>query len=208
MTETQIDNIERFGKHWILTDSNSSTFDHYDWVVLTAPAVQTAVLASAYPNLVALCGERTMQPCFALMLGFAEPMQLPWQAALVRNADISWISVNSSKPGRAEPFTLLVHSTNAWADDHIDDKLEDVQEHMLREASSVCGEDLRHAEHCDVHRWRYANIAKQRGPEFYIDDKAQLAACGDWFVRGRIEAAYTSASNLVQLLVQRLAERD
>ncbi len=202
--ETQIANIERRDDGWSLADNEANTFNRFDWLVLTAPAAQTAALAAADPELVALCDQRSMLGCYAMMLGFGKPIELPWQAALVRDADISWVSVNSSKPGRKDSFTLLVHSTNAWANAHIDDDLDDVREHMLAEASRVCGADLRRADHCNVHRWRYANIDRQSGPPFYIDVDSQLAACGDWFVRGRIEAAFTSANRLAQRLVEPL----
>ncbi|MEL7186607.1 MAG: NADP transhydrogenase subunit alpha, partial [Pseudomonadota bacterium] len=173
------------------------------WLVITAPAAQTATLAAGFPELVDFCSERNMLACFALMLGFAEPVALPWQAALVRNADISWISVNSSKPGRPVPFSLVIHSTNAWADEHIDDDTNVVVEHMLAEASLVTGVDLRSAAHRQVHRWRYANTPKQAGPAHFLDADARLAACGDWCVRGRIEAAFTSANNLADALLKR-----
>ena len=204
--ETQIASIERREDGWSLADNEANTFDRFDWLVLTAPAAQTAALAAAYPELVALCGQRSQLGCYAMMLGFNAPLEMPWQAALVRDADISWVSVNSSKPGRNDSFTLLVHSTNAWAEARIDDDMESVREHMLDEVSLVCGTDLRTAEHCNVHRWRYANIDRQSGPEFYIDEDSQLAACGDWFIRGRIEAAFTSASKLTQQLVEQVRE--
>ena len=91
---------------------------------------------------------------------------------------------------------MLVHSTNAWADAHIDDDIGSIRAHMVAEASAISGVDLRVADYCDVHRWRFANMDKRGGPEFFIDDGAKLAACGDWFVRGRVEAAFTSAENL------------
>ncbi len=196
--------IERHGRQWTLLDEGGGLLGRFDWVVLTAPAPQTGSLAAEYPALVSLCEERRMLGCFALMLGFAEPLELPWQAALVRRADISWISVNSSKPGRGTPFTLVVHSTNAWASAHIEDDPVDVRGHMLNEASRATGLDLRGAEHCKVHRWRYANIDRQDGPGFYIDEQFGLAACGDWFVRGRIEAAFTSADELSSALLERV----
>ena len=173
--------------------------------MLTAPAPQTGELASESPEVVSLCRARTMRGCFALMLGFEQTLELPWQAALVREADISWVSVNSSKPGRTDAFTLLVHSTNAWADAHIDDDKDSVLEHMIDEASLVTGKDLRLADHCQVHRWRYANIDRQTGPSHFIDDDKQMAVCGDWLVRGRIEAAFTSANDLGRELQQKLA---
>lgn len=203
-TGTRIVEVNRKDRHWTLSDAAGSSCGGFDWLVITAPAPQTAELAREFPELVELGSQREMRACFALMLGFQTPLDLAWQAALVRNADISWISVNSSKPGREPPFTLLVHSTNAWASKHLEDKVDAVRAHMLDEASTVTGCDLQMADFIDLHRWRYANMDKQHGPSFYLDEDAMLAACGDWFVRGRIEAAFTSASALAERLLDRL----
>ena len=195
-TSTRIVEVRRDKSRWSLIDSDKRSHDGFDWLVLTAPAPQTAALASASPGLPALCETREMRACFALMLGFASPLELPWQAAVVRDADISWMCVNSSKPGRAASFTMLVHSTNAWAAVHVDDDIDTVRAHMLAEASAISGVDLRMADYYEVHRWRFANVDKRGEPDCYIDDGANLAACGDWFLRGRVEAAFTSANAL------------
>ena len=196
--------VARSSDGWSLVDDANKELGQFDWLVLTPPAAQSAVLAEAFPELIAYCRERNMLSCFALMLGFEEPLDLQWHAAHVRNADISWISVNSSKPARKRPFTLVVHSTNAWADAHLDDETELVLAHMLAETSQIIGEDLGGALHRQIHRWRYANIAAQSGPGFFLDDDSKIAACGDWCIRGRIEAAFTSASNLADSVAERL----
>ena len=192
-TNTRIAGFEQASGRWTLLDSQGNSRGDFDWVILTTPAPQAATLADGFPELVELCEERRMRACFALMLGFEKPLELPWEAAVVRNADISWMCVNSSKPGRSAPFTLLVHSTNAWADRHVDDDAELLRDQLLDEASAVSGHDLRTARHCDLHRWRFANMDKRRGSDCYIDHDTRLAACGDWFLRGRVEAAFTSA---------------
>ena len=199
-TSTRIVGVRQDKSCWSLIDSDERSHDGFEWLLLTAPAPQTAKLASASPGLPAFCETREMRACFALMLGFASPLELPWQAAVVRDADISWMCVNSSKPGRTASFTMLVHSTNAWADAHIDDDSDAVRAHMLAEASAISGVDLRLANYCDVHRWRFANMEKRGNPTCYIDDGANLAACGDWFLRGRVEAAFTSANALAVTL--------
>ena len=145
-----------------------------------------------------------MLGCFALMLGFSEPLDLPWDAAVVRHADISWMAVNSSKPQRGERFTMVVHSTNRWAERHIDDDEETVEAHLLAVATEQSGVNLGAAEVTQLQRWRYANLPKQTGPEFFVDSEAGVAACGDWFIRGRIEAAFASASGLADELLARL----
>ena len=195
-TNTRIEEVRQDKRKWSLVDNRGLCHDGFDWLVLTAPAPQTGALAAEHPDLFALCQARTMRACVALMLGFPAPLGLPWDAAVVRDADISWMTVNSSKPGRAAASTMLVHSTNAWANEHIDDDTDALRAHLVDEASAISGVDLGHASFCDVHRWRYANIDKYDGPDCYVDETSQLAACGDWFLRGRVEAAFTSANAL------------
>ena len=202
--DTRIAGIARRDGSWTLLGEADRELGCFDWVVLTAPAEQTARLGHELPALRELGRRRRMRACFALMLGFAEPLQLPWQAALVRDADISWIPVNSSKPGRKPPFTLVIHSTNAWANAHMDDATDVVLAQLLEEACAVTDANLDAAVHRQVHRWRYANIDKQSGPACFIDDDVSVAACGDWFVRGRVESAFTSASELATQLLDRL----
>lgn len=79
------------------------------------------------------------------MLGFAENPQLNFDAAIVNEADISWISVNSSKPGRPYQPTLLVNSTNAWAEANINIAQEVIVEHLSQELSRVTGIDTSQA---------------------------------------------------------------
>ena len=192
--------IAKHADGWSVLDRSGREHGGFDWLVLTAPAAQTAALASECPALSGLCRSREMLGCFALMLGFTKPLELPWDAAVVRNADISWMAVNSSKPQRGEPFTMVVHSTNRWASQHIDADEETVLAHVLTEATRQSGADLEQAEVKKLQRWRYANLPKQAGLEFFADRDAGLAACGDWFIRGRVEAAFTSASLLADEL--------
>ena len=86
----------------------------------------------------------------------------------------------------------------------MDRDLEAVQAHLLREASNVTSFDLETAIHVEVHRWRFANIAKQDGAPCFLDPERKMAACGDWFIQGRIEAAFLSADALSTQLEQNL----
>ena len=201
---TAITSIARLKNGWQLTDATGQESGPFDWLILTAPASQTAAIGASYPDLVAFCDERKMLGCYALMLGFLKPLDFAWQAALVRNSDVSWISVNSSKPGRKGLFTLVAHSTNAWADAHIDRDERAVLEHLFDSVASVTGNDLKSVGHRQLHRWRFANATTQAGPGLFLRDDIGLAACGDWCVRGRIEAAFTSANDLGNILVARI----
>lgn len=194
---TSVAQLEHSAAQWSLRGIGGRELGQYDWLVVTAPAAQTAALIGNTSELGSSAANARMLGCFALMLGFEQPLPLPWQAALVREADISWISVNSSKPGRAAPYTVVVHSTNQWAETHMDDDLDAVREYLVAELSRVTGVDCSTAKHCALHRWRYANIDRQDGPRCFINAENSLGACGDWFIRGRVEAAFQSAQAFV-----------
>lgn len=205
--KTAVRSLARSGARWHLIGDEKRLLGEFDWVVVTAPAAQAAQLLAATSIASAATGVR-MQACYALLLGFDKPVDLPWHAALVHDANISWISVNSSKPGRPEPFSLVVHSTNAWADAHVDEEAEAVRSHLADEVGAVTGVDVASAAFCDLHRWRYANADRQDGALYALDPDQRLAACGDWFVRGRVEGAFSSAKALAGRIGDMLDDSD
>lgn len=201
--------IETMAQHadsqWELTDDTGEHRGSYDWVISTAPPEQAYDLLPDSFAYKASLPQSKLLGCFALMLGFAEPLPLEFDAALVKQADISWMSVNSSKPGREETsFSLLVHATNRWAEAHMEDDPAQVQAHLLQEVSSIIEHDVSKADHIALHRWRYANIKKQTGPRGLVDEKNRLAACGDWCIQGRVEAAYLSAEYTAEAVLDSL----
>lgn len=187
---------------WTLHTNDGATFGGFDWLVCTQPSPQVTPVVSAESALAQRAEAATMKACYALMLGFDRPIETRFDAARVLAADISWISVNSSKPGRSEDFTLLVHATNAWADANLELDLDAAKAHLLGELHTVSGIDGGTAAVQQIHRWRYANADAQIGTDYFIDREAKLAACGDWFIRGRVEAAFRSAMNLTRDLAQ------
>lgn len=194
----RITKIEKYNDFWCLTDDAGHRHDGFDWLIITAPAAQAYDLLPDFIEEKESIKNIPMVGCYSLMLGFEQAIDLPFEAALVKDADISWISVNSSKPGRPEGFALLIHATNSWAEAHMEDAREDITAHLLTEASRVTGQDLSTACHVDLHRWRYANIDKQDGEMSICNHEHKLGICGDWFIQGRVEAAFTSAIDFIQ----------
>ena len=141
------------------------------------------------------------------MLGFENSLPLSFDVAMVRNEDISWISVNSSKPGRATPFSLLVHSSNSWADKHIDDDRSHIMHHICDQASKITNHDLSAANYKAIHGWRFANAEKQTNVTHLIDLNENIGICGDWFIQGRVEAAFTSGSRLASEIISQLSNK-
>ena len=60
------------------------------------------------------------------------------------------------------------------------------------------------AAHRAIHGWRFANIDKSNDETCHVDPDAQIAACGDWCIQGRIEAAFRSGHELAACLLQKM----
>lgn len=198
--DVEVGRVEKEKDRWILFDTQGKLLGDYDWIILTAPAPQTYNLLPNEISFKNQVGLIKMLGCYSLMLGYRHAVNLPFDAALVKNANISWISVNSSKPNRKN-FSILVHSTNWWAEQNMNTDLAEVQEKLFEFTSEILGFNVSFADYVETKRWRFANSIRQTDQPFFLDRSNQVAACGDWCIRGRIEAAFLSAKKLaVELL--------
>jgi predicted NAD/FAD-dependent oxidoreductase len=199
--DTPVKRSDRNGDFWQISGDDEIQLGEFDWVVSTAPPIQSAaLLPTDFTELDDLSNAR-MSACFALMLGFEEALPLPWQAASIENAAISFIAVNSSKPGRPDGFTLVVHSSSDWSETHLDDEPQSITDHLLHELGETIGHEIEFPDHCRLQRWRYAKVATPAMDEALIDSDNRLAACGDWCLEGRVESAWSSAMALSRKLL-------
>jgi len=195
-----INKLDRTDNVWHLQDTAGETYDPFEWVISAAPAPQaSALLPAAFSGHARLETVR-MSGCFALMLGFATEIELPWPAARIAGSSVGWITLNSEKPGRQSAASLLIQSSNDWAEVHLEDDPDDIQAILLKDAADLLNIDLGTAAHTAFHRWRYAATPTPAGTEFLLDESNQLAVCGDWCLGSRVEAAFTSGQKLGERL--------
>ncbi len=194
LTKKEADGWDLYSKEGIFSGT-------YNWVIVTAPPLQTIKLfGNLLPNETPL-HDTKMNSCYSLMIGFKKPWENQWIAAKVWNNPIDWISINSTKPGRDKSVTSIVaHSTKDWADANIDADLEEVKKSLVLQFEKLTDISCDEADYISVHRWKYATVFETRNSGFYIDEKNQLAATGDWASASRIEEVWASATNLADHL--------
>jgi predicted NAD/FAD-dependent oxidoreductase len=199
----QVTGIDAASDRWLVKLQSGEQRGPFDWIVSTAPAPQTRNLLPAdFQGARALSGLE-LAGCFSLMLGYRSPPPLSLQAAKVKDSPIGWLALDSSKPGRDSSSSLLVQTTNHWADNHLDKPLAEVQQQLLAELTRLLPR-LPEPDHADIHRWRYAAAGTPLQQDFLLDEGRQLAACGDWCLGARVEAAFTSANRLAARLTDLL----
>lgn len=195
---TQIKKVVGKAGDWVLIDADDASHGAFDMVVFAIPSHQAAVLMpDEFAHLETLQKPK-MDACFSLMLGFEKPLALEFDGAFVEGSSIGWISVNSSKPERAQGFSMMVQSQNQWAEAHVDEDKTKVHAMLLEEASELLKQDLSKAEHQVLHRWLYASTSVAADAKFLLDESNQLACIGDWCIKGRVEAAFESGHHLAE----------
>lgn len=201
---TEVSRIEKSAatERWKLSDIQNNYLGSFDWVVCSTPAYQTQKIL---PEVFAYHSElksRHMLGCYALMLGFEDNLNMSWDAALVKNAILSWISFNTNKPGRKPQNTIITLASNKWADSNMDADLETVKEEMLETLSRIIRFNPQDIVNSTLRKWRFANISKHINFKYLLDKQAKLAAIGDWCTQGRVENAFMSAENLYNEIIQ------
>ncbi|MDW3224721.1 MAG: NAD(P)-binding protein [Paracoccaceae bacterium] len=198
--QAEVSSIERAGDGWELVGKAGEDFGRFDWVVSSVPCVQAArIMPPTFSGQEVLAATK-MQGCYSLMLGFDQPLDLDWDAARVSEGPLTWIAVNSSKPGRTHPLNIICQTSNEWAEDHLEGDQEAVKSELLAAFALATGMDPAQAGYVSLHRWRYANVATPAGIPYLIDHERKLAACGDWTGKGKVETAFDSGFALSRVL--------
>ncbi|MBR8829475.1 MAG: NAD(P)-binding protein [Gomphosphaeria aponina SAG 52.96 = DSM 107014] len=203
--QTQIATLQRSGEKWQLITTAGVTLPRFDWVISTAPAPQTLnIFPPAFSEYHTL-QQVKMLACYCLMVGLPTQPALNWQAAVVLNSPIGWIAYNTHKPGRNQAYhSMVLQSTNNWAEEHLEEDLANIQHLLLEESIKLTGIEPKNLSYITTHRWRYADTAISAQKNYLLDESLQLAACGDWCIKGRVEAAFTSGNSLASRMVQLL----
>lgn len=164
----------------------------FDAVILALPAPQILPIAeSANVRFAELAAVR-YAPCWTVMIGFAAPLALREDRLRPDDGIIAWIARNSAKPGRPPgKETVVVQATADWSRRHLEAMPDAIAAVLLPRFLLACG--LRAApDYLTAHRWRYALVEQAAGLPCLWDGAARLAACGDWCLGPRVEAAFDS----------------
>lgn len=203
---TRVEQVVAKGERWQLLDEQAQLLGEFDWVVSSAPLPQTQELLPS-----SLLGDALtryqMLPCYSLLLT-ADDAELPhYDAAKINDAPLNWISFNHRLPGRnLDAGTVVAHTSADWAIEHLEDDQETVKQQLIDIFCKLTGVSPAAITSAQLHRWRYALSVEVAEPDlpYVLNSSAKLAACGDWCLGGRVEAAFTSAQQLAAALKSRL----
>ena len=198
----------RLPNGWKLYDSNGNALGNYDWVISTAPPIQTCRLFDKFLPQHSRLRQSKFWGCYSLMFGFYKTWADSWVGAKILNSPLDWIAINSTKPERNPNLTtLVVHANNIWSDAHIDDDHQATELFLRNELQEILEFDTRNPGYFSLHRWRYALLDKseddKKTNQPYCDHDLQLASAGDWCGGSRIEDTWLQSRELAEKIFDR-----
>ncbi|MBI3285919.1 MAG: FAD-dependent oxidoreductase [Burkholderiales bacterium] len=204
-TEQQVLALEPYGKQWLLsvqadTTAIAASAGPFDAVVLAIPADQAAPLLSVAPAFAKQADQVRYAPCWAMMLGFQLPLELPYDGAWVSHSRLGWIARDTAKPAHRAGERWVCHASAAWSAEHLEDEPERVKEKLSKAFHEATGSRIQPI-HAAVHRWRYAQAPQTLAADCLWNARQGIGVCGDWFAvglegAGRVENAFLSAQAL------------
>ncbi len=181
LSETRVAHVHREGRRWRLLAPAGEDLGAYDVVVVALPAPQAVALLGEVPELAARAAAVKISGCWAVLLAFAQPLDLPFDGAVVHASELSWIARNNSKPGRGDAECWVLHGAPVWSDEHIDAAPEQVIAWL---SDAFCQATLSYAVQpifAAAHHWRYALPTILLEETCLFDPTLAICVFGDWF---------------------------
>ncbi len=192
------------GKDWRLVSEEGLTAAEADLVVVAVPAPQAHSLLADSPDLADRAAAATLAPCWAVMLGFDEPLPLPFDGAFIDNGPLAWISGNRSKPGREGSEGWVLHASPSWSRKYLEADRQEVSEELQSAFRLAAGLRTVRPAYATAHRWRYARVESPVGEACLFDPDLRIGACGDWCLGGKVEAAFVSGRSMANRIMANL----
>jgi hypothetical protein len=203
-SQLRITGLARSDDAWTLQGQDGISVGRADIVIIAVPAPQAVELLSATPRLADCAAEAVLQPCWAVMLGYAAPLPVPFDGAFVNGGPLSWICRNTSKPGRTGDEAWVVHASPDWSRDHLEDDGSAICDALRWAFAEATGVEAPAHVFMAAHRWRYARVATPLGTPCLFDDERTIGACGDWCLGANIEAAFRSGHAAAETILAHL----
>ena len=204
-TQFTVESLQHQDGRWSLAGRDVSgaleVFDGFDAAVVAVPAPQAASLLAAVTPLADRLADAAYAPCWTVMASGIDAALQPDLRRAARHAcaqadpdgPLAWAAHDGDKPGRRGDGWVL-QAGASWSLARLEQPPAEVAHAMWTAFAAGAGVSPALPRHLQAHRWRYARVVRALGRECLWDEARGLAACGDYCLGPRVEAALLSGA--------------
>ena len=135
-------------------------------LVVTVPAPQAIDLLGGDSAFLEKIASVEIDPCLTLMVAFDKEVTASFVSRRAPDDPISWLALDSNKPGRATRNCWVAQASPSWSKQHLEGGFEQISDAMLPLVCERLGTKASNVIHVAAHRWRYAAVSKPLGKPF------------------------------------------
>lgn len=196
--------LQRDGHAWSLLTDHGALPVRFDIVIITAPCPQARTLLATEPALQAQLDAVSMAPCWSLMITFAAPLEVDFDARRFDAGATAWLARQASRPGHVgDDNAWVLHADARWSADHLELSASEAAAILQDDFARAVGHALPQVTFAQAHRWRYAMTTQALGRPFLANVDETLFAAGDWCLGARVECAYESGVTVAHTVAKR-----
>ncbi|MEM1024154.1 MAG: FAD-dependent oxidoreductase [Myxococcota bacterium] len=204
--QVQIQALERRQGRWRLHTVAGQELDEggqgFEAVVLSLPPSQAAALLEGHDHAAAVTHRVEMRPCWSVMLSFVRPLEVAYDGIFINEGPLSWVARNSSKPGRNETETWILHGSPDWSRAHLALAPPEAQAELVRAFFEVIEHPPVQPSFHTAHRWRFSIPEQALELGCWWDHEQGLGMAGDWLNGARVEGAFLSGLELAHAIAE------
>lgn len=198
---------------WLAIDAQGAPLRGrtFDRAVVAAPGAQASrLIAQAHSAFAQQLAATETAACWAAMLSFSKPLDLPFDGAFVEgDGPISWIARNTAKPGRPGAASdagecWVAHASAPWSQQHVELTPQQALPRLIDAFGASTGTAPPPPTYAAAHRWRFAHVTTPLSRPYLHDAAQGIGVCGDVFCTGprpNIEQAWRSGHDLAAALL-------
>lgn len=179
---------------WELADAAGDWFGPFESVAVAVPAPQAVPLLEPLPDFAQRVAAVEMDPCWAGMFLFEEPLGPEFDGQFPDREGMAWMARRATPRGEA----WVLHADPEWTRAHLED---DALPLMRAALATLLDRELPAARYERAHLWRHARTSKPLGEAFLFDSMRRVGVCGDWCLGQRVEEAWCSGRALSRAML-------
>ncbi len=209
VTATSITELDRQeGGGWRLFNAQGDYQGAFDIVIVATAAPQVANLCRLIPEIAKRADSVQMTSCWSGMLVFNRKLELPYDAAYVRQSPLSWVSRYQAQEfdqdADQESDCWVLHATPEWSQQHVVSFRARVQEAMLEAFWEATDLPQTEPKSSMVHCWKQAAPINPLNEDSLFVESDAIGACGDWCTTGRVEGAVLSGFSIADRIMKHI----